>query len=257
MRMTRTVLLPLVMASLVGSTARADVQFSMQEGRVVIVAKDATVAEILAEWARIGGTKIVNINRLPSERVTLQLQNVSERQALDVLLRNTSGYIAGPRAVADPNASLFDRIAIMPPSAAPPPAARASATPMHPQQASRPAPEPASMISQHQPGIAPAESAEESPSEGRNEEPPPQVVVIGAGVPSAQAAQPQPTISPLQKLEVVNPRDFPLPVALRNGGIRQPSGALAPGMGASVPGMIVPPPNASPVPGQPFNTGQR
>ena len=59
----------------------------MQNGRVSLVAKDATVRQILAEWARVGQTKIVNVERVPGGPVTLELTNVPEAQALDVLLR--------------------------------------------------------------------------------------------------------------------------------------------------------------------------
>jgi hypothetical protein len=47
------------------STASADVQLTMQNGRVTLVAKDATVRQILAEWARVGHTKIVNLEAVP------------------------------------------------------------------------------------------------------------------------------------------------------------------------------------------------
>ena len=43
------------------TTASADVQLTIQNGRVSLVAKDATVRQILTEWARVGDTKIVNI----------------------------------------------------------------------------------------------------------------------------------------------------------------------------------------------------
>jgi hypothetical protein len=38
---------------------------SIHDGRVSIVAKDATVRQILTEWARVGRTKIVNVERIP------------------------------------------------------------------------------------------------------------------------------------------------------------------------------------------------
>ncbi|PYQ78964.1 MAG: hypothetical protein DMG03_26995 [Acidobacteria bacterium] len=40
-----------------GSAAFAEVQLTLQNGRVSIVAKDATVRQILTEWARVG-TKV-------------------------------------------------------------------------------------------------------------------------------------------------------------------------------------------------------
>ena len=78
----------------------ADVQLTIQDGRVSLVAKDATVRQILAEWARVGQTKIVNVERIPGGPVTLQLTDVPEQQALDMLLRSVSGYLAAPRAIA-------------------------------------------------------------------------------------------------------------------------------------------------------------
>src|SRR5262245_33136321 len=111
------------------ATASADVQLSLQNGRVTIVAKDATVRQILTEWARVGKTKIVNVDRIPGGPLTLELRNVPESQALDIRMRTLSGYITAPRAEEAPNLSQFDRIIVMPtiasarpaPAAAPPP----------------------------------------------------------------------------------------------------------------------------------------
>src|SRR5712671_2177894 len=111
------------------SPAFADLRLTMHDGRVSIVAKDATVRQILTEWARVGQTKIVNVDRIPGGPITLELTNVPESQALDVLLRALSGYITAMRPVETDNLSQFDRIIIMPtlasarpgPSSAPPP----------------------------------------------------------------------------------------------------------------------------------------
>ena len=101
------------------SIALADVQLTMREGRVRLIAKDATVRQILTEWARVGQTKIVNAERIPGGPVTLELIDVPEQQALDVLLRTISGYLVAPRAGALVNTSVFDRIVVMPTSVAP------------------------------------------------------------------------------------------------------------------------------------------
>ena len=45
----------------------------MANGRVTLVAKDVTVREILAEWARVGQTRIVNAEKLTGGPVTLEL----------------------------------------------------------------------------------------------------------------------------------------------------------------------------------------
>jgi hypothetical protein len=70
------------------------------------------------EWARVGQTKIVNVDRVPGGPMTLELTNVPEAQALEVLLRALSGYITAPRPVEVENLSHFDRIIIMPTLAA-------------------------------------------------------------------------------------------------------------------------------------------
>src|SRR5258705_1325692 len=88
---------------LTASTAFADVTVTMHDGRVTIVAKEATVRQILTEWARVGQTKIVNVERIPGGPMTLELTNVPEQQALDLLLRSVSGYMTAPRPVAVAN----------------------------------------------------------------------------------------------------------------------------------------------------------
>lgn len=94
--------------------ATAEVQLSLRDGRVTLVARDATIRQILAEWARVGKTKIINAERIPGGPLTLELKNVPEAEALDVLLRTLSGYIAAPRTALAPDASVFDTIAVMP-----------------------------------------------------------------------------------------------------------------------------------------------
>lgn len=101
------------------STASADVQLRIQNGRVSLVAKDATPRQILTEWARIGQTNVVNVERVPGGPLTIELANVPEQQALDVVLRAVSGYLLAPRAVPASNLSRFDAVIVMPASVAP------------------------------------------------------------------------------------------------------------------------------------------
>src|SRR5437762_14325838 len=103
-----------VLSTGLASTASAQVNLTMHDGRVWLVAKDATLRQILAEWARVGQTKIVNGDRVPGGPVTLQLTNVCEEQALDTLLRSLTGYVAAPRPMIAANLSRFDRIVVMP-----------------------------------------------------------------------------------------------------------------------------------------------
>lgn len=101
----------------VASSASAEVQLSLRDGRVTIVAVDATVRQILTEWARVGQTRIVNVERIPGGPVSLQLTNVPEQEALDLLLKSVTGYMAAPRAGAAPGLSRYDRILVLPTAA--------------------------------------------------------------------------------------------------------------------------------------------
>ena len=105
-----------------GTPARAVAQVDLRisDGRVWLAAKDATVPQILAEWARIGQTQIVNGDRVPGGPLTLQLDDVSEQEALDLLLQSAAGFLATRRAAPMTAASRFDRIMILPRSNAAP-----------------------------------------------------------------------------------------------------------------------------------------
>jgi hypothetical protein len=96
--------------------AAAQVDLTITNGRVWLAATNATVGQILEEWSRIGGTEFVNGDRVPGGPVTLQLEDVSEQEALDVLLRSAAGFMAvrKPAAVAVAANSGFDRIFILP-----------------------------------------------------------------------------------------------------------------------------------------------
>ena len=114
MRALRTLALATSVWLALAPVARAEVQVSIRNGRVSIVAKDATVRQILVEWARVGKTKIVNVERIPGGPMTLELRDVSEAEALDVLLRTLSGYMAAPRLVAaSADVSAYDSIVVM------------------------------------------------------------------------------------------------------------------------------------------------
>jgi hypothetical protein len=117
------------------STASAEVQLSIHDGRVTLVATNATVRQILTEWARVGQTKIVNVERIPGGPLTLQFTNVSEQEALDILLRSVTGYMAAPRPVQVGNLSRYDRILVLPTAAVARVPVAASPTPVLPRPA--------------------------------------------------------------------------------------------------------------------------
>jgi hypothetical protein len=102
----------------------AGLTLSIHDGLVTLDAQDVTVRQILTEWARIGKTNIINVERITGGPITLQLDKVPEKQALDTILRSIPGYIALPRETLAADASVYDRILIMATTtavAAPPP----------------------------------------------------------------------------------------------------------------------------------------
>jgi len=99
--------------------AAGELRLAIADGHVTLVAKDVTVREILAEWARIGQTRIVNGEKLSGGPVTLELNNVPEAQALDTVLRSAAGYVMAPRMAGSPGPSRYDRILILASSRAP------------------------------------------------------------------------------------------------------------------------------------------
>ncbi len=101
------------------SPARADVRVTMKDGLVTLTANGATVREILAEWAKVGQTLIVNGERVAGAPLTLELTDVPEAQALDIVLRSVSGYLAAPRTELSPGLSRYDRILVLPTSTPP------------------------------------------------------------------------------------------------------------------------------------------
>ena len=116
------------------SVAAQGVTLEFQDGgKVRLTAQNVSVSQILAEWARRGRTTIVNGERVPGPPVTLELQNVSEQEALDIVLRGVSGYLVAARDTAISGASTFDRIYIVPTSSRPTTAA--AVAPQQPQPA--------------------------------------------------------------------------------------------------------------------------
>ncbi len=110
----RSVVATVVLALGCASAASAgDLKLSINGGRATIIAQDVPLRQILAEWERIGQTKIVNGDKLIGPPLTLQLVDRPEREVLDVLLRQASGYIAAARPTVVANTSQFDRVMIL------------------------------------------------------------------------------------------------------------------------------------------------
>jgi hypothetical protein len=207
---------------LASSTAFAEVHVTMQNGRVTVVAKDATLRQILTEWARVGQTKIINVERIPGGPLSLEFQNLPEGQALDVLLRSVAGYLAAPRAVAVANLSVFDRIVVMPAAAGPRvPVAASVGAPTFPQ-----------------PQFNQPTAPDDEPEEPR---PAP-----GVAVPNQNRSPVFNTFPQQQPPQIVNPQ-MPGGVQTTQPVQQAPSAfPTAPAGGVSVPGMVAPPPPQQP-----------
>ena len=114
MKLLSHLTLAAALATTVAAPAVAgELRLSMAGGLVTLTAKDVTVREILAEWARVGQTRIVNAEKLTGGPVTLQLDNVPEAQALDTVLRSAAGYVMAARTAGSPGPSVYDRIMIL------------------------------------------------------------------------------------------------------------------------------------------------
>ena len=111
-----------------GLASAQSIKLEFQDGRVNLSAQNAPIRAILAEWARLGGTNIVNGERVTGAPLTLELQGIPERQALDVVLRDVAGYMIAARELPGRGASKFDRVMILPTSNAPRPTTTNTAT---------------------------------------------------------------------------------------------------------------------------------
>jgi hypothetical protein len=100
------------------TAAAGELKLSIKDGLVTLTAQDVPLSMLMAEWAKVGQTKVVNGEKILTP-VSLQLVNVPERRALDIILRSASGYMLAERATPVANASAFDRILIMPTSRPP------------------------------------------------------------------------------------------------------------------------------------------
>jgi len=105
-----------VLLGCAASSSAQTVSLQFDNGLVTLNAQNAPVRTILAEWARLGGTRFVNAERAGGAPVTLELTSVPERQALEILLRAVAGYVVTQREGA--GVSRLGGVAILPTSAA-------------------------------------------------------------------------------------------------------------------------------------------
>ena len=102
-----------VVMSSTGLVSAEELKLTLKDARITIVAENVTLQEILAEWTRVGQTEFVGADSLVDQRVTVQLFDVAEAHALEVLLRSTAGYLARYRTRPADSPSSFDRVRIL------------------------------------------------------------------------------------------------------------------------------------------------
>ena len=172
--MNRRLFVAFALVLAVASPARAQqLKLEIKDGRVTLEATSVPVRAILAEWAKVGGTKVVGAEKVTGAPLTLKLVGMPEPQALDIILRNVAGFMAAPRqASAAPGASAFDRILIMANSSAPPAQAAAGG----PRPAGPSAAVPGSMagtqrrVPPRPPNLPPSPAEDQDDSEDPDEE---------------------------------------------------------------------------------------
>lgn len=95
------------------ASARA-LELSFDNGLVTLVARGVTVPEIMGEWSRKGGSRIVNAEKLVGGPVNYEFHNVPETIVLQSVLRSAAGYIAAPRRPGGPDgASKLEQVMIL------------------------------------------------------------------------------------------------------------------------------------------------
>jgi hypothetical protein len=217
------------------SPAGADVQLRIENGQVSLQATNATVRDILAEWARVGQTRIINGERMPGGPITIELNGVSEEQALEIILRSAAGYVTAPRASTLVNGSRYDRILVMPTS-----------SPTRPGPSS---PQPGQFPQGPQfPGQFPGQFPAQVPPQFQGGQGPPQFPQFPPQRPVNDDSDVQDDPAP----NVVLPNGSPVfnvnPAAQPASGFGTRPPAGQPPVGVSTPGMVVPAPQQQQVP---------
>jgi hypothetical protein len=144
----------------------------------------------------------VNADGLTGPPITVQLSNVPERQALDLILKSAAGYMAAPRSSRLAGASAFDLVFVLATSAAPaPPPTPARREPEIFYPSGRPGQPPRVPIfrpSFPRPSPGPPGQADDSAGDEPTQQAPPASTVITA-----------PVVSPQPGLVVIPPRKKP------------------------------------------------
>jgi hypothetical protein len=205
--------------------AGQSVKVSFNGGKVSLSAENATVRAILTEWARVGGTRVVNAERVAGPPITVEFKDAYEQQALESLLRGVAGYMVGQRvAPVAPASSGFDRIVILATSTAPRPA------PVTPAVSRPPGPQPLRRLP------VPVEEIQDDDDDADD----PNVAAAPAGPRPETPADLRRRLGQLLEADADDDADEPAPAP------STPTNPFGVTTGAARPGVITPVPQARP-----------
>lgn len=180
-KLFRIALAAVATAWLAAPAAAGELTVKIADGRATVVARDVPLRQVLDEWARVGNTKIVNGEKLLGGPVTIELIDVPEKDALDILLRSAAGYLTGPRRPGTVGASQYDRVMIL-------------ATSRPPAQAAMPAPAPFNRAVMRE--LPPQPPPDDDDGEPQDQGPMPPPGMMEGEHPNAPTPYPPPTPMP-------------------------------------------------------------
>lgn len=89
-------------------------ELTFDNGLVTLVARGVTVPEIMGEWQRKGGSRMINAEKIIGGPVSYEFHNVPETVVLQSLLRSAAGFIAAPRRAGGPTgSSMIEQVMIL------------------------------------------------------------------------------------------------------------------------------------------------
>ena len=74
----RTIVVAVFLVACAGSASAQALKLEFNQGKVSIDAAGVPVGTILAEWARLGGTKVVGAERIVGSPLTIHLEDLPE-----------------------------------------------------------------------------------------------------------------------------------------------------------------------------------
>jgi hypothetical protein len=133
-------------ATSAGAQSARKLEITFNDGKVTIIAENVTVRDVLQEWSRKGGSRIVNADRLGGAALPyLEFRDEPEAAVLRSLLRDVPGYGAAPRIAPDAASSTIAAVFILASRSVPVSGASSAGAPMvqaPPPSTPQPAPQP-------------------------------------------------------------------------------------------------------------------